>query len=398
MATFNIRRFAQLDTLKSINPFRLVTFLTPYAEFLSDRGLALSGDEPVDYEQLASVLMNMELDSAPQALLESLYLIHEMATPDGMDRLLDVANDQSLPLEQDSTSSPADIAIQVFLANRDLLERQHANTFINRVRSFLYFCGHEAWGGSFTLPSDNTLHQLEKEMDDWFESKRRGRGSRVFVFDHGKKVNLVVRHGMPFKREAAVEDGGKSGSVYYRPECHDVLVYDKALNELCIKAGTKGEREMYLLLIGRHLFGDDNHFPGKEKYSLQPLLDEGAESLACDDVEGIDWILLREIAIYRGGKHSEVEKHQAKDLFGAFEERNYTLWPTMRLVTAQFEVKFSDSSKSRMLVILPSNRAKYTRDDDSNLLEKWMTKRGFIISNQQEDEVDAELEPAVVGL
>ncbi|MBF0155524.1 MAG: hypothetical protein HQL64_17460, partial [Magnetococcales bacterium] len=331
MATFNIRRFAHPDSLKSINPVRLVDFLRPHAEFLSGQGIPLSGNgsEPVDYECLASVLMNLE-PNAPQVLLESLYLIHEMATDDGMDRLLDAAKAHGLALDHDPDSCPADIAIQMFLTNRDLLERQHANTFISRARSFQYFCGREGWNGSFSPPDDATLRALEKEMDYWFDEKRRGRGSRVFVFNHGHKVNLVIRHGMPFKREGSIRDG-KSGSIYYRPECHDVLVYDRNVNELCIKAGSKGEREMYLLQVGRHLFGNDSHFPGTEKYTLQPLLDDGAESLACDDVEGIEWILLREIAIYRGGKYSETDIRKSKNIFESFTERNYTLSPKLRL-------------------------------------------------------------------
>ncbi len=399
MATFNPRRFAQPDTLKTIKPERLVAFLTPYADFLARHEISMSGNggAPVDYERLATVLMNRELD-APQELLEALYLVHEMATEDGMDRLLEAAKEQNVILEQDPESSPADVAIQVFLTNREFLERQHANTFIFKARSFLYYCGHDDWQGEFALPGEKTLKAMEKDMDDWFEEKRRGRGSRVFVFEQGRKVNLVIRHGMPFKREGSIQDG-KSGSVYYRPECHDVLVYDKNLNELCIKAGSKGEREMYLLQVGRHLFGNDVHFPGDEKYTLKPLLTDGADSLACDDVEGINWIVLRELAIHRGGKHSETEVRKAKDLFGAFEERNHTLHLKLRLSMAKFEVKFSESRKTRTVTIRPSNQAMYSRDDDSLLVEQWMTRRGFILSNQQEEEMgDAEPEAIVVGL
>ena len=398
MANFNIRRFAQPDTLKSIRSDRLLAFLRPHAAFLSERGIPLSGNggEPVDYEKLAAVLMNLE-DEAPKELLESLYLIHEMATDEAMDRLLEAAKAQGLALEHDPESSPADIAIQVFLSNRDLLERQHANTFLFRARSFQYFCGHSDWKGEFSLPGASVLRALEKGMDDWFEEKFRGRGSRVFVFPHGRKVNLVVRHGMRFKREGSIQDG-KSGNVYYRPECHDVLVYDKELNELCIKAGSKGEREMYLLQVGRHLFGNDAHFPGDEKYTLQPLLDDGDASLACDDVEGIEWILLREIAIYRGGKHAEIEIRKAKDLFGALKERDRSLSPRLRLIMAKFEVKFDDSKKTRTMTIRPANQAMYMRDDDSLLLEKWMALRGFIIASREEEQDDADLEPAVVNV
>ncbi len=39
MATLNPRRFAQPDSLKAINPDRLLEFLTPYKEYLAGRGM-----------------------------------------------------------------------------------------------------------------------------------------------------------------------------------------------------------------------------------------------------------------------------------------------------------------------------------------------------------------------
>ncbi|MBF0182755.1 MAG: hypothetical protein HQM03_22310, partial [Magnetococcales bacterium] len=208
MATYNPRRFANPDTLKAVDPARLAMFMAPHREFLASQGL----NPPVhgggiDCTRLAAVLMNLN-DAAPRDLLESLYLIHEMANPDGMDRLLDAARDNGLEIAFDPDSSPADIAVQVFLKDRGLLERQHAKVFINRARSFLYFQGHPEWQGPFHLPSVTTLQALQTDMDDWFEEKKRGRGCRVFLFDHGQRVNLVVRHGMPFRREGSMEKDG----------------------------------------------------------------------------------------------------------------------------------------------------------------------------------------------
>ena len=54
--------------------------------------------------------------------------------------------------------------------------------------------------------------------------------------------------------------------------------------------------------------------------------------------------------------------------------------PHPRIIRAGFQVKFSDAKRPRTLVIRPSNIAQYTRDSDSELLEDWMGRRGFIIN------------------
>ncbi|MBF0629222.1 MAG: hypothetical protein HQL91_13480 [Magnetococcales bacterium] len=399
MAMFNPRRFAQPDTLKTIEPGRLVAFMGLHREFLEGCGVIFpSNGGGMDCERLATILMNLG-DDAPKDLLESLYVIHEMANQDGMDRLLEAAKGQGILIDFAPDSSPADIAVQVFLKDRELIERQHANVFINRARSFLYFQGHAGWRGKFVLPATSALRSLESEMDDWFEERKRGRGCRVFLLDHGRKVNLVVRHGLPFRREGAVEQDGQSGAVYFRPESHDVLVYDRNRDELCIKAGSKAERAMYLALIGKHLFGDEAHFPGDEKYTLEPLRTDMTASLVCSDIDGLAWIKLLEIGIHWGGAHGEMEIRRAQDLLAAFQQRGYLLPRTARLFLAKFQVKFSASKNPRTVTIRPANQAMYTRDDDSLLLEEWMKRRGFIRTAEADgEEDDADFEPVVVGV
>lgn len=398
MATFNPRRFAQPDTLKAIEPGRLVMFLTPHRGFLESRGMMFSTNGGgVDCERLASVLMSLG-EEAPRDLLESLYIIHEMANQDGMDRLLEAARGKGLDIEFAPDSSPADVAIQVFLKDRELIERQHAKLFITRARSFLYFQGHTEWKGHFSLPADAVLRGLEADMDGWFDEKKRGRGCRVFLFDHGRRVNLVVRHGMPFRREGSVQGDGQSAAVYFRPESHDVLVYDRDRDELCIKSGSKAERAMYLAMIGRHLFGNEAHFPGEEKYTLEPLRSDMANALVCSDIEGVDWIKLLEVGIHWGGEHGEVEIRRAKDLFAAFQKRGHALSRTARLFLAKFQVKFTASKSPRTVTIRPANQAMYTRDDDSLFLEEWMKRRGFTqTAAMANEEDDADFEPVVVG-
>ncbi|MBF0628231.1 MAG: hypothetical protein HQL91_08410 [Magnetococcales bacterium] len=301
-----------------------------------------------------------------------------------MNQLLQAAREKGLALKHDSESSPADIVVQVWLQDRGLLEEQHAEALLSRPRSFIYFSG-KTKSHKFIMPTEETLRTLEKSMDDWFADHRRGRGSKVFLFDQGGKVSMLIRHGLPTKREGSIKEGGESSSVHYRPEKHDVVVYDRKLNELAINADTKGEREMYVAKIGWHLFGDELFFPGEEKYTLDPLRTDGKASVACGDVEGLEWIRLRSLSIHRGGKYIAMQVLKATDVFADMDEQNFVIHPSTRLVMAIFEVKFTNAKRPRSVTIRPANHAQYTRDEDAPLVEEWLGRRGFLIGIEKDE-------------
>ena len=397
MATLNPRRFAQPDTLKSIAHERLIAFLTPFTAYLADRELVLpdgTGEE-IDYSLLSSILMNPD-EATPTDLVDALYFVHEMSTADEMDRLLAAAQAAGLTLDETPESSPADIAVQVWLQDRDLLERQHAEVMVLRPKSFEYFAGKGGGPQDLPEPTAKELEAIQADLDAWFVEHKRGTGSKVFVFpDNDKgKAWILVRHGMPMKREGATKDG-ESSSVYYRPEVHDVLVYDGILDEIGIHTGTKGERTLYREVFGSHLFDDSTYFPDGEKFTLQPLIDDGADSMVCTDVDGIEWVKLKEVQRYWGGKHKEIETRRADDLFAAMAARTATFPTTAKLIKAVFLVKFEDAKTPRTVTIRPKNIANYTRDDDSTRIEAWLVNRGFALAPEPEGDEDEPTEAAL---
>jgi hypothetical protein len=123
MATFNLRKFSEADRLKTIKPSRLLEFLKPYDDYLSRRGSALPSrsDDQIDYEALAHILIHPD-DSVPREMVDALYFVHEMAADEQMDELLETAKQHQLPLDTDQESSPADVAVQIWLAAPGLLQ------------------------------------------------------------------------------------------------------------------------------------------------------------------------------------------------------------------------------------------------------------------------------------
>ncbi len=392
MATYNIKRFADPDALKRMQQPYLLALLRPHQTYLASHGFdfPVAGEE-IDHQTLAGILLTPDA-AMPHDLGDTLYAINEMATLDAMDELINAASTAGLQLDASAEMTPSDVAVQVWLTAPALFERKHAERLVRRARSFQSFQSRESRGQDINT-SPEALRSLEADLDDWFEGKKRGRGCRVFAFPKEDGIHFLVRHGQPFRREGSLDEKG-SGSVYYRPEKHDTVVYIAASGELRLNAGSKGERDLYREKFGLHLFGDENQFPGTAKYTLEPLREVGADALLCGEVDGIEWIRLKEVHYLWGGAENEMEIRKAEDVFAALGRREAQIPHGPRIVKAGFLIKFTDSKSPRSVTIRPTNIADYTRDDDGGLAEQWLALRGFIISEREADE---EAEPILVG-
>ncbi len=385
MATFNLRRFSKPEMLRRIAPGHLIAFLSPYADYFSDRGVELppadNGDE-LDYNALSQALLNPNA-STPDDLAEALYYVNEMSTQEGFDSIQDAIAGTDIDVVIGEDVAHADLAIQAWMQDSELVERLHAEQFLFRLRSFEYFKTDNGSVPEFEEPPTETIRALEADLDEWFAKKRRGKHSKVYVYSKDDYTWFLVRHGKPYARESVIENG-ESSSQYFRPEKFDVIVYNPALGEIRMNAETKGEKELYRTKFGQHFFGSSDFFNGKSKFTLEPLREIGEDSLLCDDIDGMEWVKLKEYQIYRGGSQKEVEIRKAEDIFASLREREWS-FPTGGPITrASFLIKFTDSKNARTLKLSSSNRAQFKRDDDAEIIEQWMTNRGFIVSDSED--------------
>lgn len=385
MATYNPQRFANISSLKSIAPDRLIALLRPFEDFLNGRGVKLAqsanGDERY-YRQLADVLMTPDVDT-PAELLKRIFLVHEMATPEAMDGLLEAAANRGLVLATGSEASPADVAVQALLQAPDLLERKHLESYLNSGRSFTHFQSATRKPLPPRRITPTLIAGLESDLAGWFEKKRRGRVVRVIPYRRDDEVWFLVLHGDPYRREGSIE-GTQSSAVHFRPEKHDVVIYDNRRDELRINAGSLGERELYCLQFGRHLFGRDAYFPATAKFTLEPLRRDGAAALACADIRGMESAVLREIQFYWGGAQNEVEVRKADDVMALYGSGHRRMPERAKIIRASFRVKFTDAKAHRMITIRPPNVALYTRDDDAAIVEEWLVRRRFVNEGKED--------------
>ena len=385
MPTFNPRFFSEPDRLKTIKPERLIAFLATFSSYLESRGFhvpEVSGGV-LDYPRLASILMHPD-DHVPRSMVDALYYVHEMSDDDAFDDLVALAKEHGISLDPDV--SAGDVAIELWLKAPEVLQGAHAEASASRQKSFTYFSGVIGKARPFPHLSTEGIRALEADLDIWFDEHKRGTGCRVFVFDRGTKVWIAIRHGQTFRREGSIRNG-ESSVEYYRPEKHDVLIYDTEVDNIGVHAATKGETNLYLERVGRHFFGDPDYFPSAARFTLEPLFEDGEAALNCDDVPGLERVRLVEYHRVRDGLFSERETHRTSDIFAALKARDRPFETDGRLVKGVFSFSFPGVKKPRSVIIRPSNIAIYERDADSELVESWLRRRGFILSGA--DDIDA---------
>jgi len=336
-----------------------------------------------DYQALAKLFMTPMADT-PHELSEALYFISELATDEGMAALRAEAEKNGLQITNLGDCSPADMAIQVWLKDRHIVERKHAERYILRPKSFVSFQTPSTSTSTGTI-NRQTLKAIEQALDNWFEQNGKGRTSQIFHYPKGAETWFMIRHGHHYKREGGIKDGGESTSIFYRPEVFDVLIYNDTIGELSINADSSNITDLYREQFGLHLFGDSGFFPkqGSNKYTLEPLRQDAQAALVCSDIAGIQWIQLRELHLAWDNTFGAVEIRRASDLLASCEQGKLSISPKARLVKAKFRIKFTNAKNPRMVAIRPSNIASYIRTGDSGICARWLTRRGFML-NQPE--------------
>lgn len=396
MASFNPKVFIRPDGLKRIANVHLIALLEPWRAYFSWRGLAFptSADEEFPHEELAKILLTYDPEM-PIELMNGLYYIDEAASNETLDDLLDRAHEEGIAIASHGKSTPADVAVQIYLARPALLEERAVRAMAFDKTAFAYFPGRVGEGRDLPDVTEPHLKRIADLMDPWFESKQRGRGARIFVYHRDDKFWLVVRHGMPMVREGKHEEDGEAGVAFYRPQKHDVMIYDAATDLLGINAGSKGENDLYRHTLGEVVFGSRTYFGDGDVFTLAPIRRDGPAIQECDDIEGIKRVRLLEVVRVIVGEVVMIDIKRSKDLFRAFGGNWSNVLGPGRITSAKLGFVFEGSNRERK-VHLRLDSARYDRDDDAELVETWLRSRGFFAIDRLTDVIDED-EPVLEG-
>lgn len=376
MATYNPKIFTNPDSIAGIDTTFLAEFFKRFPKFFEAHGVHLNNGG-LQYAQIIQILMNPDAsvrdDKETHDLMEALQTITEMANQESMDALNTAAKQKNITLQG---KSPDDVAIYCWLHHPDLFHTQYARALVQNFKSFSYFLGANGYARAFPAYTEQTIKDMQAELDNWFGENKRLRDCRVYLFPHGQRVSIVIKYGMPLNRTIKMEKGD-SESIFFHPQKHDLLIYDCGKDEISVKTDNKkGQQEAYLDCIGRHLFGDENYFAVPKKFSLKKLTEIDSADHDFLSVHGISRIVLTELQYDWAG---ETEIRKSENLLRTLVRKNGR--DSIKKATprvAKFRFWFTGNKTPRVVEIREGNQAKFGRDSDSQLVEAWINDQGFI--------------------
>jgi hypothetical protein len=339
-----LKSFAQPDLLKRIQPINLLGLLEPHRLFLEMKkfSLPVGPDNEIEYLNLAAIFAQPDENMSPD-LVEALHLIGNFSGDEYFDDLLKIA--QHMGLEVDSETTTPDLATRLYLQDPQVLERKVREQLFDQRKTFESYRAADPNDAIDikTLPPD--MIPLEQDLDKYFQSKKRGVGTRVIRKDSAGEVRFLVQYGQTCRREPS-RKGRQSTCTFFRPEKTDVVILDVTHNEMRINASNFPDLREYRSLFGRHLFGNEDRFVFAEKYTLAPLKVAGMAALNCRDVVGIESVRLSEIEYSWGGAFDHVEIHRAEDLFRALMIINRVIEQEAQIRKAVFKIKLEGEKKA----------------------------------------------------
>lgn len=379
MSRYNPKVFTNVDVLGGLDAELLIQLFRKFPKFFEEHEIHLENGT-LNFENITKALIrpndNVQDSDETHELMEALQLITEMSSQEVMDSLISAAKDQGIELHY-TPGSHEDLALFCFLNQPDLFHTEYARSLVRNYRGFSFYWGSHTQKRSFPEISDGTITALQSELDDWFASNNRLRNCRVYLFPQGHRVSIVIKYGKPLKREFKMKDG-ETGSVFYNPQCHDLLIYNCDSDDVSVRISSKkkGQIEEFLRCVGKHIFGNEEYFSEQKKFSLEKLrdVDNAAHSFATTD--GVEDVKLVEIHYDWGG---ETEIRKSGNLLNTLIRKNGQESTKRAAINfAKFSVKFEGVKKARPIDIRAGNRATFSRDEDFLVVEDWITDQGLV--------------------
>lgn len=372
-------QLANPEFLGAIRTDLLRKFLQQYVEYFASRGVELANDE-LDYGKLCNVIAE-PTPEVPDEMAEALYYLDAVCTPRSHEDLASAARKVFTPSElPDEDRSTGDLAVLVWMKDRTVIERVHAEQWVYIKSQYDAF-----------VPRFRELPQppdIDTGLEAKFESvlgsrlKKLDKGGAIRVYGYKRKgrLCLVAHFGTALQRDMEVKDN-ESKPITYKPVKHGVLVYYPNYQELEVHAETQGVKRALVETFGRVLFGDSNTFVSAQspgKYNLKPLLEKGAACLDCSGSEHIRSAALVELGLAYDGAWNHREVLSSSDVFQSLEAMNRKIPTAPKPRHAVIEYNTSQSLKSRRIRLRPPNSASYDFDSDSEFVEPWLREIGLI--------------------
>jgi hypothetical protein len=377
MAQLRFKNFSNLAFIQGVDkPQFMVPLLAPHKDYFARRGLDLAKLKNGDGHdrQLLEVFTAPD-EAMPPDLLQSLYVLDDLADEAGHDRLIAEAERQGVQLNGivGADLTPGEFAIAAHLNHASLVRVCHERTIYRNIKNYEEY---QATGSKqLTLKTVKAKRTaLEQEMAPWFEAKDRSAACEIYVYEEQDDIKFEITHGRPYRTDGTIDKKLKRSRVAYRPQKHDSVIYDTRTRVLKLNAQSAAEKDLYRKSIGKILFDDADYFPAGDIYTLAPLR-KAKPALAT--VTGMDSVRMTEVWIQVDDEHGFVQTSRAYNLLTVAERHGNPNFAQGKIVRASFLIKYRSGGRPRKLELRPPNVAIYDRARDGDPAEAFMHANGF---------------------
>lgn len=395
MATnFTPTHISSPQLLEHVDPPVLFALLEKYQDFFHGEKVMPESAAAIDYERL-SIVLAAPSEAMPAPLMADLFFWDEVAEIGKTEDLNEIAERRGIDFNEDVSIEEATLLVRMHAPKdlEDLYDTYQAQRLLRRKKRFRSYFATVAELPKWTKPSQRTCDRLASDMDAWYESQKKGRGTRVTAIDHEGAAWFIVRHGATFKRENAIEHG-EPKLVFYRPEAYDLLIYYPGLGELAIynESDGKRERKAYCKYLGKRLFGNPAFFEHQDapKHSLEPLRKRWRRSMDCSDIPGLQSARLTYLRYQFNGDNGHCITHKAEDVFTGLEELDEEIPEGAMLVAMEAKLTpDSEIGRERKVKLQWPNLSVYDHERDAALAHQFLATKGFLIPRDGNGKPDA---------
>lgn len=377
MAQLRFKNFSDLAFIQGVDkPRFLAPLLEPHKAYFQRQGLDVTKLKNGDGHdrQLLEVFTKPD-EEMPSGLLESLYVLDDLADDAGHDRILAEAERQGVQLNGilGEEMSPGEFAIAVQLQHAKIVRVAHDRTLYRKIKNYEEY---QAKGNKhLTLKAAKAKRaDIEEELAPWFESKNRSRACEIYIYEEKDDLKFEITHGRPYRTDGSIDKKLKRSRVAYRPQKHDSVIYDTRTRVLKLNAQTAAEKDLYRKSIGKILFDDADYFPAGDIYTLAPL-SKPKPTLAL--VAGVKSARMTEVWIQVNDEHGFVQTSRAHNLLAVAERHGTPNFAQGNIIRASFLIEYGNGGRPRKLELRPTNVAIYDRARDGEPAEAFMHANGF---------------------
>ena len=389
MSRYNPKVFTNVDSLNDIKPELIHQLLSRFSEFCKEQELNLNNGV-ITNDKICETCLNAGASEHEEAheLMEALQSISEMANLNSRAVLGSMAKAQSLTLLDGPDVSDADFAIYCWLNQPNLFAAAYAKGRVKNYQSFLYFNGKTSAERHFPEITEDKTAAIQADINAWLKENGRMPNCKAYFFPHGDRLSIVLKYGMPLARDVASKKNGDSEGIFYNPQKHDLLIYHRIYDEISLNTPNISDQDdIYRIVIGRHLFEDDDYFKQEKVFSLAEL--EGITEARSFLSAGVQRASLVELTY---DWEYETEIRRSSDLQKSLIRRNKSeIEKKPKIVSAKFKLILDKKGKPQRMVTLENgNKARLDRSEDGIIIEDWVRAQRFLkVEPKTKNEADS---------